>query len=151
MADTSRHASDMATHPDVAEMRERYERVMNGRRAVAVDGVIVLAGLYLAISAWVVHVNGVSPSITVTNLVLGLAMALLGAGLTLAPTQAGRLAWTCVPVAAFTVIAPWVVTAGNSGTRPMIWNNAFAGGVLLLCGLMSVGTIAAASRSRRTR
>lgn len=150
MADISRRASDMATHPDAAEMRERYARVMNGRRAVTVDGVIMLAGVYLAISPWVVHVNAASPSIAVISLVLGLVVVMLGTGLAVIPERMARLAWTCIPIGVFAVIAPWVVTAGNNATKPMIWSNASVGGALFVCGLVSVGIIAAASHSAKT-
>jgi uncharacterized membrane protein (Fun14 family) len=158
MADISHHASDITAHPDVAEMRERYEKVDRGsagRRNVVVDGVILLAGLYLAISPWVVHVNTVSTSLTVTNLVLGLGLAVLGFGLAYAPERFGRLVWTCIPIGVFAIGAPWITTVGHTATHTMIWNNSFTGAVVTLAGLIGVGVIAASrftiSRSRAAR
>ena len=146
MADVSRHPSGMAGHPDAAEMRERYERLVTGRNAVAVDGLILLAGLYLAISPWVVHFNTVSQPLASTNLLLGLTLTALGMGLALAPERMYRLSWTCVPIGVFAIIAPWVVTVGHTATRPMIWSNAFAGGAACLFGMIAIGMVAATGR-----
>lgn len=149
MAEISGHTPDITAHPDVAEMRERYERLVNGRNAVTVDGMILLAGLYLAISPWVVHFNTVSQPLAVTNLIMGLTLAALGMGLALAPERMYRLSWTCVPIGAFAVVTPWVVTVGHTATRPMIWNNAFTGGAACLMGLIAVGMLAATGRPTR--
>lgn len=146
MAETS-HQRDISAHPDVAEMRERYERIVNGPRTVTTDGMIMLAGAYLAISPWVVHFNTVSSNLAMTNLVLGLCLVALGFGLALAPERMHRLSWTCVPIAVFAIIAPWVVTLGHTATHPMIWSNAVAGGALCLFGLMESGTVMASARS----
>jgi hypothetical protein len=145
MADTSRRA-DITAHPDVPEMRERYERIVSGPRAVTADGMIMLSGAYLAISPWVVHFNGVSTNLAVTNLVLGLCLVVLGFGLTLAPERMHRLSWTCIPLGVFTIIAPWVATVGHTATRPMMWSNIIAGGAVCLFGLMEAGMVMSASR-----
>ncbi|CAM5368487.1 hypothetical protein SANTM175S_00397 [Streptomyces antimycoticus] len=55
MADVSRAKGDLRGHPDVSEMRERYARMMDARDVVFLDGPVLLAGLYFAISPWVVH------------------------------------------------------------------------------------------------
>src|SRR5690242_12555696 len=65
----------MTDHPDVVEMRERYERISAKQSAAITDGLIVLAGLWLAISPWVIHFNRTQPEITASNLILGLAVA----------------------------------------------------------------------------
>jgi SPW repeat len=71
MADVS-HRADISTHPDVSEMRERYARMMDGPQGLAVDGLVFLAGLYLAISPYVVHFSSTTHELTVCNLILGL-------------------------------------------------------------------------------
>lgn len=146
MAETS-HQRDITAHPDVPEMRERYARILNGPRTVTTDGMIMLAGAYLAISPWVVHFNALSTNLAVTNLVLGLTVAALGFGLALAPERMHRLSWTCIPIGVFAIIAPWVVTIGHTATHPMIWSNVFTGGALCLFGLMESGTVVASTRS----
>jgi SPW repeat len=55
MAETTRFS--MADHPDLVEMRERYERISATGPAVLTDGLVLLAGLWLAISPWVIHFN----------------------------------------------------------------------------------------------
>jgi len=149
MAEIKSHPPDIDTHPDLAEMRERYEKVVSGRNAVAVDGLVLLAGLYLAISPWVTHFNTVSPSLAATNLVMGLTLAALGLGLALAPERMYRLSWTCIPIGVFAIIAPWVVTVGNHATKTMIWNNAVTGGLTCLLGLAAVGMVMATGRPTR--
>jgi hypothetical protein len=86
MPDLSHTRSDIAGHPDVAEMRERYARVAGARQAVALGGLILLTGLYTAISPWVVALPRVCvlPDITVNNLVVVLTIAVIGLGMTLA-------------------------------------------------------------------
>jgi hypothetical protein len=146
MAETSQRP-DITAHPDVADMRDRYQRILNGPRTVTTDGMIMLAGAYLAISPWVVHFNTVSADLAVTNLVLGLCLVVLGLGLAVAPERMHRLSWTCVPIGAFAIVAPWAVTIGHTATHPMIWSNVFAGGAACLFGLMETGTVLASLRS----
>ncbi len=66
MSDLSPTRHDITGHPDVAEMRERYARVAGSSQTVAADGLILLTGLYTAISPWVVHFHA-QPDITVNN------------------------------------------------------------------------------------
>src|SRR2546423_13699904 len=92
MADLSHRPGDITTHPDVHEMRERYARMLGGR-AVAVDGLLFLAGLYAAVSPWTVHFSKAQSGLTINNLVMGLAVATLGIGLTLAAERLFGLSW----------------------------------------------------------
>src|ERR1044072_8429082 len=63
-------------HPDLIEMRERYERAGYSLVDQNIEGLGLLAGLYLAISPWVVGFNGLS-RLAVSNLVTGIAVAAL--------------------------------------------------------------------------
>lgn len=131
--DVSHHAGDLSSHPDVSEMRERYARVMSGRGEVAVDGLVVLAGLYCAISPWTVHFSGTRTDLMINNLLLGLAVALIGAGLSMAPERMRGMSMAVAVVGAWLIISPWVVTRfPDSG---MIWNNVLTGAVICLLGL----------------
>src|SRR3954467_13943546 len=98
MADVSRHSSGMASHPDAAEMRERYARLAEGRRVEMMEGLVMLTGLYLAISPWILHFNGRNTSMTVNNLVLGLAIAAIGLGLAMFPERSTGLSWMLIPI-----------------------------------------------------
>jgi hypothetical protein len=96
MTDFSRSTVDFSSHPDAPEMRERYARVLGGPQAIAVDGLVLLAGLYAAISPWVTRFGG-DGSLVVDNLIIGLAVALLACGLTIAPGRMFRLSWAWSP------------------------------------------------------
>ncbi|MFJ5532862.1 SPW repeat protein [Streptomyces sp. NPDC093261] len=143
------HSSEMGTHPEIAEMRERFERAASGK-AVVIEGLILLAGVYAAISPWVVHFSKAEPNLTVNNLIVGLTVALIGVGLAMIPERMLRLAWLAVPLGAWLVISPWVVTAAHGARAGVIWNNCVVGAVTLLLGLAAMGlTIGMANRTRR--
>jgi DNA-binding transcriptional LysR family regulator len=122
----------------MAEMRERLERAASSRRVIATEGMILLAGLYAAISPWVVHFSG-QPNITVNNLIVGITVGLIGLGMTLVPERMFRLAWAVVPVGIWLVISPWVVTATHGARAGIVWNNCWIGGITALLGLIAMG------------
>ncbi|MGA6153526.1 SPW repeat protein [Stenotrophomonas sp. NPDC087984] len=139
MADVSRAKGDLTGHPDVSEMRERYARMMDARDVVFLDGPVLLAGLYFAISPWVVHFSGTSPNLMVNNLVLGIAIALLGIGLTTAPRRMYSLCWAMSAIGVWMIISPWVVARGPD--IGMIVNNVAVGAVTCLFGLIAAGMV----------
>lgn len=145
MSDLGHRAPDITGHPDAAEMRERYAQVLEGSRAVAVDGLMLLTGLYAAISPWVVHFHGSNPELSMNNLIIGIALAVFGLGLATMGERIFRLGWTCAALGVWMVISPWVVTVGHSPTRGMIWNNVVIGALacvlgLAVSGMMMLGT-----------
>lgn len=146
MADISRHASDMASHPDAAELRERYARVADGPRMVVIDGLVLLAGLYAAISPWVVHFHATSPDLAASDLVVGLGLAAIGLGLILAPRRAFALCWVSAVLGVWLIISPWVATVGNTATRDIIWNNAVTGAAALVLGAAAVTMLLTGAR-----
>ncbi|ASQ94186.1 SPW repeat protein [Streptomyces sp. 11-1-2] len=139
MADVSRAKGDLRGHPDVSEMRERYARMMDARDVVFLDGPVLLAGLYFAISPWVVHFSGTNPNLMVNNLVLGIAIALLGIGLTTAPRRMYSLCWAMSAIGVWMIISPWVVARGPD--IGMIVNNVVVGAVTCLFGLIAAGMV----------
>ncbi|AEM86653.1 SPW repeat protein [Streptomyces violaceusniger] len=139
MADVSRAKGDLTGHPDVSEMRERYARMMDARDVVFLDGPVLLAGLYFAISPWVVHFSGTSPNLMVNNLVLGIAIALLGIGLTTAPRRMYSLCWAMSAIGVWMIISPWVVARGPD--IGMIVNNVVVGAITCLFGLIAAGMV----------
>ena len=140
MADVSRPRGDLKGHPDVSEMRERYARMIEARDVVFLDGPVLLAGLYFAISPWVVHFSGTSPSLMVNNLILGIAVALLGLGLTAAPRRMYSLCWAMSAIGVWMIISPWVV-AGYDADAGMIWNNIVVGAFTCLFGLAAAAMV----------
>ncbi|MFF4958278.1 SPW repeat protein [Streptomyces sp. NPDC001222] len=143
------HSSEMGTHPEIAEMRERFERAASGK-AVIIEGLIMLAGIYAAISPWVMHFSGAEPNLTVNNLIVGLTIGLIGVGLAMIPERMLRMAWLAVPLGIWLVISPWVVTAAHGARAGVLWSNCVVGAVTILLGLAAMGlTIGIANRTRR--
>ncbi|MFF3907936.1 SPW repeat protein [Streptomyces sp. NPDC001848] len=139
-------SSGMGTHPEIAEMRERLERTAASSGAIALEGMILLAGVYAAISPWVVHFSG-TPFIAVNNLIVGITVGLIGLGLTLVPERMFRLAWVVAPLGVWLIISPWVVTAAHSARAGIVANNCAVGAVTAALGLAAMGlTIGVARR-----
>ncbi|MER6523955.1 SPW repeat protein [Streptomyces sp. NPDC001508] len=142
------HSTGMTGHPEIAEMRERLERTASSGRAIALEGLILLAGVYAAISPWVVHFSA-QPNITVNNLIIGITVALIGFGLTLVPERMFRLVWTVAPLGIWLLISPWVVTATQGARAGIVWNNCWLGAVTLLLGLAAMGLTIGMTRGTR--
>jgi hypothetical protein len=146
MADISRHEVDFSNHPDMSEMRDRYARVLGGPPAVAVDGLILLAGLYTAISPWVVRFADTGSRLTIDNLIIGLAVAALACGLTAAPTRMYRLSWAMAAIGVWQIITPWVIGPDTVG---IIWNNVVTGGVIAVLGVAAAALLISTAASPR--
>ncbi|MGA5351706.1 SPW repeat protein [Streptomyces thermodiastaticus] len=134
----SQHSTDMGTHPEMHEMRERLERAGSSGQGIALEGLTALTGLYAAISPWVVHFSGQS-NITVNNLIIGVTIGLLGLGMALAPQRMMRLGWLLVPLGIWLIISPWVVTVTHSARAGIIWNNVVLGLIVTAMGLAAMG------------
>ncbi|WP_214411663.1 SPW repeat protein [Sphaerisporangium fuscum] len=130
----------LEAHPDIVEMRAKYERAGSSMVAQVIDGLTLLAGLYLAISPWVVGFNGLS-RLSVSNLVTGLALAALALGFASAYGRTYGLTWIAPILGVWTIISPWVIRSHTTGS---IWNNVITGIVILLLGL---GAMAVGNRS----
>lgn len=134
MADLSHRPGDITAHPDVHEMRVRYARMAAGREARVVDGLVLLAGLYCAISPWTVHFSAARPELLINNLIVGLAIALMGMAITAAPARLGNLSWTLGAMGVWLIISPWVVT--RFPDAGVIWNQVVIGAVTCLLALV---------------
>jgi hypothetical protein len=142
-------ATGMEHHPDIAELRARYEVAAESPAAHVMDGLIFLAGLYLAISPWVVGFSNIR-SLTVVNLLVGIALAMLAVGLASAHGRTHGVTWVAPLVGLWTIIAPWVVS-GHAATTRTVWNNVLTGAIALLLGIgaMSVVMMRGARKGRR--
>ncbi|MFI8343703.1 SPW repeat protein [Streptomyces sp. NPDC085639] len=133
-------------HPDLAEMRTRFERVTSTPRAQAVEALALITGLYLAASPWIAGFSDLTP-LAINNLIAGLAFCLCMSGLGSAYERTHAMAWTAVALGAWTIIAPWVI-AGEMDTTRTVVSNVIAGGLALCLGLaMAV----MAGRNRESR
>jgi hypothetical protein len=143
---TTRSVYEMEQHPDLAEMRARYDRAAEKPAAQVVSGLTFLSGLYLAISPWVVHFRGTYPNIAMNDLILGIGLATIGLGLMLFPGRALGLGWMLIPIGIWMIISPWVTSVGHSAPKGIIWSNLVAG--IITC-LLGVATTAMAVMGRR--
>ncbi|MEU9005614.1 SPW repeat protein [Streptomyces sp. NPDC048551] len=123
-------------HPDLAEMRTRFERVTSTPAAQAVEAMALITGLYLAASPWIAGFSVLGP-LAVNNLIAGLAFCLCMGGLGSAYERTHAMAWTAVAIGAWTIVAPWV-TAGEMDTTRSVVSNVITGVVALCLGLAMV-------------
>jgi hypothetical protein len=141
---SARAMTGMDEHPDIMELRARYERAAATPLAQVADGLVFLTGLYLAISPWVVGFAGMR-SIAVNDLITGVALALVGAALASAYGRTHGMAWVAPVVGIWTIITPWVIQGGiaNAATTGTIASNVAVGAVAVVAGLaaMSVGAL----------
>ncbi|MDA5280660.1 SPW repeat protein [Streptomyces sp. NPDC054904] len=124
------------SHPDLAEMRTRFERVTSTPAAQAVEALALITGLYLAASPWIAGFSALSP-LAVNNLIAGLAFCLCMGGLGSAYERTHAMAWTAVAIGAWTIIAPWVI-AGEMDTTRSVVSNIITGAIALCLGLAMV-------------
>lgn len=133
-------------HPDIAELRHRYEVAAEKPAARAVDGLLILCGMYLLLSPWILGFTRFAGSgdLRVNNLITGIAVTLLAMGLASAYGRTHGVAWTLPLLGVWAIIAPWVVSgpAPKGGT---IISNVVVGALIFLLG---VGAMALPMRRR---
>jgi len=117
---------------DVAALRQTYDRVGSSAPAQAMDGLTVLAGVWLAVSPWVLGFDRFS-SLAVNNVIVGLAVAALALGFASAFGRTYGVSWTTPLLGIWTIIAPWVVS-GRPATTTTIWTNVVTGAIILVFG-----------------
>ncbi|MFD8597129.1 SPW repeat protein [Kitasatospora sp. NPDC059646] len=127
----------MEHHPDILALREHAEAVTSTTAAQGTEALAICTGLFLAISPWVVGFTAY-PGLTISNLVLGIAFAVLMAGYGPAFGRTHARAWACVAIGAWTIIAPWAVN-GGAHVRRTILTNVITGGVMTCLALAAVG------------
>jgi hypothetical protein len=121
------------------------------------DGLVLLAGLYLIIAPFI-HDQGVT-KLAINNLVIGVALALLAVGYARNFASLSTIAWTIPVLGIWEIVAPWViyhapVEAMRAGVEPVplstsVWiGNVIAGGVVLVAGAGSAGFGWKAARPR---
>lgn len=151
MTTTPRPATAMETHPDLVEIRNRQERAERATTTLglqAVETLAVLTGAYLAISPWVVGFNAFQ-TLTVNNLIVGIAYALLmSGGFGRAYERTHSMAWAGCALGVWTIISQWVV-AGNVDTTRTVVNNALVGVIALLLGIAASVVSAVGARPSR--
>ncbi|MGG7569279.1 SPW repeat protein [Streptomyces sirii] len=103
-----------------------------------VDGVMLVAGIYAAISPWVIHFARTNPYLTANNLIMGLSVTLLALATPFAPQRMRRFAWTLMVLGVWLILSPTVVTASHNVSPGIVWSNTCTGYTVCLLGLISV-------------
>ncbi|MEV0967568.1 SPW repeat protein [Microtetraspora glauca] len=143
------HSTDIGQHPDIMQMRARYEAAAANPTAQLTDGLTLVAGIYLAISPWICGFQGLS-GITVNNLITGILVALLALGYSSAYGRTYGLAWVAPVIGVWTIIAPWVISGPNNITRVIV-SNVVVGAIILLLGLANMSTGMTAAKRHTPR
>jgi multisubunit Na+/H+ antiporter MnhB subunit len=133
-------AHDIASHPDILEMRQRYDEIAERPIARWSDGVMLLAGLFLAMSPWVVGFTG-HAAMMISCLMSGIALCVLAIGFATAYGHFHGLAWVAAVIGLWAMVSSWVVD-GPTPDSMVISTAIITGGIGLLCALalMSQGT-----------
>lgn len=134
-------------HPDIMALRAHSERATSTPIAQAVEGISLLAGLYLAASPWITGFTQFG-SLTINNLIAGIAFTLLTMGfVNSAYERTHGMSWAALGLGVWTIIAPWVVS-GNVDTTRTIWSNVVVGAVMVCCA-MATAAMGAGGGARR--
>lgn len=136
---STEQVSSMTQHPDLLELRNRFEQAAETPTARLVDGLTVLAGLYVALSPWIVGFAGGEPRLAVNNLITGLVIALLGGGFAWAYHRAHRISWICPLLGVWTIVAVWVMRAAGASVGTVA-SNVISGVVVVLLSLGAIAT-----------
>lgn len=80
------------------------------------------------------------------NLILGIAVAVIGLVITAMPTHGCGLSWVLIPIGVWQIISPWVV-----GERPtgVLWTNVVMGAIVTVLGLGAAGLLVTSAVSVR--
>lgn len=133
-------------HPDMLEMHDRYDRIASNPMMQTDSGLVLLAGLFMAGSPWIIGFSGVT-AMTVPTLIVGLAVAFAAVAFTSAYRHLHGMAFTIPLLGVWMIISPWVIT-GVTTTTPMIWSSVVAGAVVVVGGLGMAGMALLPSRRR---
>ncbi|RMI30438.1 SPW repeat protein [Nocardia stercoris] len=147
-------AMNMSLHPDIVELRakhEKYELAAEKPTAQVVTGLTFLTGLFIAASAWIVGFTRF-PTLTVNNLIVGVATAVLALGFASMYGRFHGIGWVAPLLGVWMIITPWVVS-GDVARTSTIWTNVVTGVLALLLGLasMTVGMRRITMNTRRAR
>lgn len=130
-------SATMSDHPDMVELRDRLDRVSETGQARTVEGLALITGLYAAISPWILGFASGNTAMTVSNLIVGLAVALLAMDLGSAYSRAHGMSWV-LPVLGAWIIVGQFVMAGTSLDAAIIVSNIVAGGLVVILGVAAL-------------
>ncbi|MFF0477041.1 SPW repeat protein [Streptomyces sp. NPDC004284] len=119
--------------------------MMQTRGVAAVEELVILAGIWTAVSAYTVHFAAAEPALALTNLVVGIALAILGLCMSMAPERSQDLNFVVLLMGAWLIVSPWVVTRHpDTGT---ILSNVITGACVCLFSLTAGGLLMSKRRT----
>jgi hypothetical protein len=121
-------------HPDLVALRAESEGAAVRPLAQVTECLSLLAGLYLAISPWVVGFHAMAPTLTANNLITGLALVAFALGFVPAFERTHSTAMAAALVGVWTIIAPWVIQSSPTDAG-IIASNVVIGSIVFLLGL----------------
>jgi SPW repeat len=125
-----------AAHPDLEELRYRYELAAERPATGVLDGLTMLSGLYLALSPWIIGFTRFpgTGALRVNDLITGLAVAVMAVGLASAFGRTHSVAWTVPLLGVWAIISPWAVS-GATPKGGTIISNVIVGVLIFLLGM----------------
>lgn len=131
-------------HPDMLEMHDRYDRIASNPVMQVDSGLVLLAGLFMAGSPWIIGFSDVT-AMLVPCVIVGLAVAFAAVAFTSEYRRLHGMAFTIPVLGVWMIISPWVIT-GVTTTTAMIWSCVVGGAVVVVCGLGMAGMALMPSR-----
>jgi hypothetical protein len=125
-------------HPDVTTMRRKYDQIAETPMAQGADGVVFLAGMFLAMSPWVIGFADHS-GMTVSNMFTGIAVALLAVGFVAVYGHLHGIAWVAPLLGVWAIVSPWLVD-GATPAGEVIASNVIVGAIIVICSLAMMST-----------
>ncbi|BAU81120.1 hypothetical protein SLA_0165 [Streptomyces laurentii] len=126
-------------------MRERYARMLETRGVAAVEELVIVGGIYAAVSAWTVHFAATRPELAISNLIAGIAIAVLGLCMSMAPERAQDLNFVVLLLGAWLIVSPWVVA--RTPDTGVVLSNVLTGACVCLFALVAGGMLMSKRRT----
>jgi hypothetical protein len=124
-------------HPDLLALRALSEGATVRPAAQAAESLSLLAGVYLAISPWIVGFHAIAPSLTANNLITGLVLVALSLGFVPAFERTHSMGMAAALIGLWTIIAPWVIQSSPTDAG-IIASNVAVGAVVFLLALATL-------------
>lgn len=124
--------SSIDQHPDIMELRASYDRVAESMGAHIGFGLTLLAGMYVALSPWIVGFDAFT-RLTANNLLVGGLVAFLAMCFSFALDRTHGMTWTLPVLGVWLIISPWIFVSGP--TAGMIWSNVISGAIVTVLGI----------------
>ncbi|WP_068148263.1 SPW repeat protein [Rhodococcoides corynebacterioides] len=130
MSTTTRSRSNEI--PTAAALRQHFEMVAERPFTRVADAVLILAGLYVAASPWIVGFSSRAP-LAVVDLIAGTGVALIAFILAADYARSRSMAFVAPVLGVWIVVSPWLVN-GADVDASIVWSHAAGGAVTAVAG-----------------